>query len=234
MPRQYSFAKVALTCEACAATFYRSPNVVRNSACRFCSWQCAGVNRKPALKIELICEHCGLKFYRHPDHLRRCRARFCSSKCTNHKHGETADGKRTPEYGVWVGMRQRCSNPRKAQYKDYGGRGIAVCPEWDDFGRFLADMGERPSPKHTLELRDHDGPYAAWNCLWSTMIGQANNTRVNHWLEYRGRKQTVAQWCRELGMSVSALRGRLRRGWLVEDALSTPVGHRPGTDKKRH
>lgn len=91
--------------------------------------------------------------------------------------GHGAASPRTPEYNVWLHMRERCRNPRHIRFARYGGRGIAIDPAWDSFAQFLADMGERPAGM-TLDRVDKDGPYAAWNCKWSTDSEQNRNREM--------------------------------------------------------
>jgi hypothetical protein len=86
-------------------------------------------------------------------------------------------GKGTPEYNIWKTMRQRCNNPNDKRYVDWGGRGIRVCAEWDDFGVFITDVGKRPSPKHSLDRMDNDGNYEPGNVRWVLASDQALNKR---------------------------------------------------------
>ena len=86
------------------------------------------------------------------------------------------------EYRAWANMKQRCNNPKDKDYKDYGGRGIKVCDRWlHNFENFLADMGKRPSPQHSIDrYPNNDGNYEPSNCRWATQIEQAQNRRKSH------------------------------------------------------
>lgn len=93
------------------------------------------------------------------------------------KHG-AAGPVRTPEYAAWRGMIERCLNPNDERFKDYGGRGIKICPAWrNDFVSFLMEVGTRPSPKHSIDRIDNDGDYEPGNVKWSTAKEQASNRR---------------------------------------------------------
>src|SRR3954468_10898783 len=96
----------------------------------------------------------------------------------NTSHGNDRRGLRTPEYQAWLRMKKRCFNPRSKDYADYGGRGITVCDEWkDDFAAFMAHIGPRPSPVHSVDrIRNSEG-YRPGNVKWSTRTEQSRNRR---------------------------------------------------------
>jgi hypothetical protein len=90
------------------------------------------------------------------------------------KHGEAK--LRTAEYRAWASMLDRCNNPNRKHYKYYGGRGIKVCERWMTFANFLADMGRRPSPLHSIDRWPNpDGDYEPGNCRWATRMQQRHN-----------------------------------------------------------
>jgi hypothetical protein len=141
--------------------------------------------------------------------------------------------KNHPLYGVWNSMIQRCENPRNPKYTSYGARGIRVCGSWREGGNrwngtpgfdwFLADMGPRPSRRHTLERKDTDGDYEPNNCVWALQKQQQRNRRNNKILALHGRSQSLAAWAEEVKISQFTIQSRLAYGWSVREALTTPV-----------
>ncbi len=87
---------------------------------------------------------------------------------------------RSPEYSSWCAMKARCLNPNTTRFEQWGGRGIKICPQWvNSFENFYADVGPRPTPKHSIDRIDNDGNYEPGNVRWATPKEQNNNKRTN-------------------------------------------------------
>lgn len=112
-----------------------------------------------------------------------------------------------PLYGIWAGMINRCHAPwqlnttGRSEYLGYGGRGITVCLRWrwgdgerTGYDCFVADMGPRPTPGHSVDRVENDGNYEPFNCRWATMDVQLKN----RW----PRKRQLFWQCRNLPMRV--------------------------------
>ena len=143
------------------------------------------------------------------------------NKLMSTTHGES-NGK-SSEYYSWVSMRKRCLNPKHKSYKDYGGRGIAICERWNSYDNFIFDMGRKPTKSHSIERIDNNKGYSPENCKWGTKEEQSNNQRSNRILEWNGQSMTLSKWAKKRKMSTAILSYRLKRGWSIHDALFRPV-----------
>ena len=160
-----------------------------------------------------------------------CYQRECIANVGRHHnatHGHTRGRKPTPEYESWAHIIQRCTNPRNRAFKDYGGRGLPIEPDFRESYQVFYDyvstqLGPRPSPQHTIDRIDNNLGYVRGNLRWATRTEQGNNKRNNHRVTWNGRTLTLAQWSRELPMSRRTLAHRLERGWSVEQAFTIPL-----------
>lgn len=162
------------------------------------------------------CECGGLSVVR-GSHLRQGHIRSCGCMQGNRtatiKHGYAKKGKPSPEYSVWLAMMARCNNPKTKSYRLYGGRGISVCERWLRFKNFIADMGNRPSNKHSIDrYPNKDGNYEPGNCRWATIKEQNRNTSRNVFIEFAGKSQILEEWANELGTDPSNISRRLKKG----------------------
>lgn len=131
------------------------------------------------------------------------------------------------EYGAWSGMCQRCTNPKDSNFKKYGARGIKIYARWlgkGGFTNFLADVGRRPSPEHSIDrFPDNDGNYDPGNVRWATQVEQQNNRRDNVRLTVNGETRTATEWARYLGFPREVVARRIRLGWSPERAVTVPI-----------
>lgn len=119
------------------------------------------------------------------------RLRGCP-RCNATKHGAVG----TSEYATWAGIRKRCTNQQGKDWSNYGGRGISICDRWSLFENFLADMGPRPSPSHSIDRVDNDGDYEPGNCRWATKTEQNRNSR---WTRLEPHEPEQIRWLWSLG-----------------------------------
>lgn len=126
-----------------------------------------------------------------------------------------------PLYSVWQGMKRRCDNPNFPHYANYGGRGIRVCDRWKhDFQAFLQDMGDKPSPLHTIDRIDPNGHYAPENCRWATRKEQSRNIRNNRYVEIDGQRHLAADIAEKIGVKADTIIERVQRGLSIDAVLS--------------
>ena len=120
-------------------------------------------------------------------------------------------------------MKRRCFNPNNERYKDYGGRGITMCEQWkNDFLKFMADMGERPSKKHSIDRIDNDKGYCKQNCRWATTKEQNNNMRSNRLITYNNETHNMSEWAEILGLKYHTLTARIySNNYDIEKSFTT-------------
>jgi len=139
-----------------------------------------------------------------------------------YKHGESHP-KPTPEWLCWSSMISRCYVVKNHDYPWYGARGITVCDEWREYVNFLRDMGRRPSSKHSLDRIDNNGNYCKENCRWVTREQQMRNRRNTLQATFCGQTKPLITWCEQLGLRYKSVFARLKNGWTIEHALTTPI-----------
>ena len=138
----------------------------------------------------------------------------------NKIHG---DAHKSRLHNIWCGMRQRCHNKNHPYYKDYGGRGIYVCKEWDDYLVFKEwALSNGYAENLTIERIDNNAGYNPDNCTWITRSEQRKNQRRN--IMYKGK--CLKYWTNLLGLSYYTIKSRIYRGVDIETALTAPLKER--------
>lgn len=168
---------------------------------------------------------CGNEIIVKSDALRKGKITACRSCIPKHGPGYKHGDSNTRLYRIYTEMVYRCTKPFMDSYIHYGGRGITVCDEWInkdtgfvafkqwsyDHGYFEQDTKTVPKNQLlTIDRKDNNGPYAPWNCRWTTIKTQMNNTRQNVNIEYHGVIRTRMEWCELLGANYDAFLGKER------------------------
>lgn len=221
MPQRRSVPRV---CEQCGSDYLTTPQNAPKS--RFCKAACRDAFPSVRLveRIRVPCGVCGKPVDSTPGQIANGRGKHCSKECRDASyvtHGE----KGTPEWAAWQSMKSRCLNPNDQNYHNYGGRGITVHAAWiQSFETFLADVGYRPNPTDSLDRKKNNLGYFPGNVRWANKTEQARNTRRNRLITFEGVTDCMAGWAERIGMSPEALSGRLKAGWSIEKAITTPKG----------
>jgi hypothetical protein len=119
-------------------------------------------------------------------------------------------------------MRARCEQPTAQAYKDYGGRGIKVCDQWQSFEQFFADMGDPPDG-YSLEREDNDGPYSPENCRWASRADQVRNRRITLRYTHLGETRSLADWADHFGLPYKVVWHRYTHAEKRGDELFAPL-----------
>jgi hypothetical protein len=144
----------------------------------------------------------------------------------NFVHGMTYSA----AYGSWADAKKRVTNQNTVNYGDYGARNIKMCDRWlNSFKNFLADMGDRPAGM-SLERKDVNGDYCPENCVWANRQTQNLNQRRTKRVMWAGESVTICELEKRMGYGKNLIRYRLKCGWPLDKAVTTPAnfGNRKG------
>lgn len=126
-----------------------------------------------------------------------------------------------PLYKVWQSMRRRCLSKYSKAWPDYGGRGITICPEWDDYKTFERDMSPRPAGT-SIERIDNDGNYEPGNCRWATRVEQQRNHRRTRYVKIQGRTYKAVELAEVSGLKTDTIVDRAARGFTYAQVIAPP------------
>jgi len=139
----------------------------------------------------------------------------------NKRHGDCY----SRAYRIYEQMKGRCYRKTSQRYKDYGGRGIEICPEWlgkDGFKNFMEwSMNNGYSDDLSIDRIDNDKGYSPDNCRWTNRKTQGRNTRRNHLITIDGETKTLVEWSELSGIPYSTLIQRINKlKWSPKDAIT--------------
>ena len=168
-----------------------------------CRCDCGEIRKRPVSRTNLIrgfAWSCG------------CQYTHAGTNNSNYRHGLS----HTRLNRIWRSMIKRCKFDEC--YKN-----VEICDEWQDFIKFYQwAVNNGYSDELTIDRIDPNGNYEPNNCRWIPQRKNLLNRRTNYYITYKGKKQTVTEWSKELGINVRTLTKRLRV-WDVEKAFTTPV-----------
>lgn len=151
----------------------------------------------------------------------------CLQKELASKKHSKHNGYGTRLYAIWDSMRQRCNNKNCRAYHNYGGRGIKICDEWDDFANFkewAIISGYDNTAKRgtcTLDRINVNGNYSPENCRWNTMKEQSNNRRNTIYMTVNDETHSLSEWASITGIKYDTLWKRYKKyGWSPERVVS--------------
>lgn len=188
---------------------------------------CASRNKQNKRKYwECVCD-CGTHCFAYTHALIRGSVKSCG--CSKVQHGGCT-GVEERLYGVWRGMRQRCYDKNRQNYKNYGGRGITVCDEWrDDYGAFRSWAYQNGYDETMgrscclIDRIDNSKGYSPDNCRFVTPKDSIKNRRNTVTATLNGETHTIKEWCDILNKDYNLVRGRMYRGWNFENAIDLPI-----------
>ena len=205
-------------------------SVVVEKGARFGRWTCTATTAGSRASVPCRCD-CGNERTVASYSLRRGESRSCGCWADElaASRARIHGGYQTAEFRAWMAINRRCHSghqpSNKPHFAKYGARGIRVCDRWRvSFENFLADMGPRPSQKHSIDRIDNSGHYEPQNCRWATASEQARNRRTNRWLLLNGERLVISEVAARLGVDCGSIRDWLRRGVADERGIKEASG----------
>lgn len=206
-----------------------NPRFINLTGRPFGSWTVICYAGKDGKQQMWVCRcKCGTICRVRGNSMKQCKTNSCK-RCANLECNLRHGLSYSSEYRCWGGMIKRCTNPKATGYRNYGGRDICVCARWSGpggFANFYADMGPKPAWAHDIDREDNNGDYEPGNCRWTTRKVNSRNKRSNRLVTFMGQTKPVVEWAEELADSLDltpgGIRLRLRYGWPVEKAFTTP------------
>lgn len=179
-------------------------------------------NGHKIIQWHCVCE-CGNEVTVRAEYLTSGHTKSCGCKRLV-SHTKTYGQTNTRLYKIWIGIKERCCNPKRNNYYLYGGRGIKLCDEWLNFENFYHwSVNNGYSNELTIDRIDNDLDYSPSNCRWATNKQQSNNRRSNRIIKYNGESHTLQEWSKITGINSNTIRMRIDKyGWSVEKALFYP------------
>lgn len=118
---------------------------------------------------------------------------------------------------AWQRMRSRCHSVNADHYKHYGGRGIGICKEWDDYATFREwAISTGYDGTREIDRIDNDGDYCPENCRWATRTEQMRNRRNTVKISHEGVTKPLADWCDDYGIKYKLAHARYKKGYTFE------------------
>lgn len=165
---------------------------------------------------------CGISKKVRAIHLRSGRSASCGclhkeiASASSFKHGDH----KSPMYVVWCAIVQRCKNPKNKSFKNYGARGITVCPEWHEYAAFLRDMGPTYQSGLTIDRKENDGGYEPGNCHWVTNKVNCRNQQRSIRVEWNGVLTALNDLAEAHGVRLLTAYSRFKlKGWTLRQSL---------------
>lgn len=175
---------------------------------KICGWLCK-------------CQKCGTSKIVTSGNLVRGKSTQCRKCSSHHIHNKSL----SRLYNIYIHMINRCYCKTSDSYKNYGQRGITICKEWlDDFNSFYEwSISNGYKDNLTIDRVDVNQGYSPTNCRWTT-IQEQQKSHKRHLVElsFNNITKCLSEWSRITHLSTSTIKGRLLKGWSIEQALSTP------------